>query len=41
MLLALLPAVVQDMDVLSQLPSVICKKVKGEWLLVMIDKEFN
>jgi hypothetical protein len=37
----LLPAVVQDMDVSSQLQSVICKKGKGEWLSVMIEKEFN
>jgi hypothetical protein len=32
MLLVLLPVVVPDMDVSSQLQSVICKKVNGEWL---------
>jgi hypothetical protein len=42
MQLVLLHAVVQDMVVLSQLQSVICEKVNGEWLLlILIKKEFN
>jgi hypothetical protein len=42
MQLVLLRAIVQDMVVLSQLQSVICKKVNSEWLLlILIEKEFN